>query len=59
MKMSLGRIYMEKHPQQSRRMNQAKHGSLIYFSDSQVKGNLRLTIYQKRKSAYLDLLETF
>ena len=59
MKMSLGRIYMEKHPQQSRRMNQAKHGSLIYFSDSRVKSNLGLTIYRKYEFAYLDLLETF
>ena len=37
MKMSHKRIYMEKHAQRSRRMNQARHGSLIYFSDSKVK----------------------
>ena len=59
MKMSLLRIYMKKHAQRSRRMYQAKHGSLIYFSDSGVKSNLGLTIYQKHELVYLDLLETF
>ena len=55
--MSLGHIYMEKHAQRSRRMNQAKHGLLIYFSDSQVKviqdaqfignTNLLISIFQR------------
>ena len=57
--MSLGRIYMEKRAQRSRRMNQAKHGLLIYFSDSQVKVILGHTIYWKHELAYLELFETF
>ena len=59
MKMSLRRIYMEKRDKQLRRMNQAKHGSLIYFSDSRIKVVLVPTIYRKHKLAYLELLETF
>ena len=57
--MSLRHIYMEKCGEQSRRMNQAKHGLLIYFSDSQVKVILGHTIYWKHELAYLELLETF
>ena len=57
--MSLRRIYMKKRAQRSRRMNQARHGLLIYFSDSQVKVTLGPTSFWKRKLAYLDLLETF
>ena len=59
MKMSLERIYMRRRAQQSRRMNQARHGSLIYFSDSRVKVVLRHTIYWKHELAYLELSETF
>ena len=57
--MSLRRIYMEKCGEQSRRMNQAKQGLLIYFSDSWVKVILGPTIYQKRKLAYLDPFRDF
>ena len=57
--MSLRRIYMKRRAQRSRRMNQVRHGSLIYFSDSQVKVILGHTIYWKHKLAYLELLETF
>ena len=57
--MSLRRIYMEKRAQQSIRRNQVEHGSLIYFSDSQVKVILGHTIYWKHELAYLELLETF
>ena len=59
MKMSLRRIYMKRRAQRSRRMNQARHGSLIYFSDSRVKVILGHTIYWKHELAYLELLETF
>ena len=57
--MSLQRIYMKRRAQRLRRMNQARHGSLIYFSDSQVKVILGHTIYWKHELAYLELLETF
>ena len=57
--MSLRHTYMEKRAQQSRRRNQVEHGSLIYFSDSQVKSNLGPTIHQKHELVYLDLLEIF
>ena len=58
--MSHKRIYMEKRAQRSRRTNQARHGSLIYFSDSQViQVILGHTIYWKHELAYLELLETF
>ena len=59
MKMSLRRIYMKGRAQRSRRMNQARHGSLIYFNDSQVKVILGHTIYWKHELAYLQLSETF